>query len=174
MKKVNLISLISVSLLMLFFNISLVSQTLDSYGTLERPKDIGNSDFDGFKNNSFDTYFNTCKIEANLKEIEGNVEKYNADKENIDANALKSDLKSLTDINTSINGLREDLKTLKDKSENMASKAKTLTPKTKSLKAVQNTKKSTEAINQAKSKMPVIAQTNAELIKSVKGLLGEN
>jgi prefoldin subunit 5 len=166
-----IMALMSVSFL---FSNYASAQTLDSYGELKRPANMGDSEYDSFKNSSFDVYFNTCKLDANLKKIEGNLVGYQQDKDNIDFKSLRSDIKALREINEAIPDLKNELKGLKGKSENLAKNAKNVKPKMKAPKAVKNTKKSIEALDKAKEKMGSLVDRQAAALKLATELLGDN
>jgi len=173
-KKTLLTTLIlSLSFLMIT-SINLKAQTLDSYGDIERPKNIGNSDFDGFKNSSFDIYYNAHKLDKNLKTIEGNLVKYAEDKDNIDFESLRKDIKALKNTKESVKELSADLKSLDDKSKSMVKNAKNVKPRTKTPKAVKNTDKSVKVLNDAKTTLKTVSDNQVTLIKTATELLGDN
>ncbi len=160
--------------LFIFFSVNIKAQTLDSYGDMKRPANIGVSDFDNFKNSCFDIYFNSHKLDKELKDIETNLTKYAADKSNIDFNSLREDIKSLKAINESTKELTAELKALDDKSETMAKNAKNIKPKTKAPKAVKNTNSSIKALNDAKSTLKSVGENQTTLLKQATELLGDN
>jgi len=171
-KKTSLI-ILSLSFL-LFFSTNLMAQSLDSYGDMKRPANIGNSDFDNFKNSSFDIYYNSHKLDQNLKKIEGNLVKYAEDKSNIDFNSLREDIKALDATEKSVKELSADLKTLDDKSKDMVKNAKNIKPRSKAPKAVKNTNKAVKALNDAKTTLKSVSENQVDLLKKAKELLGEN
>ncbi len=165
--------IIALSFLMIN-SISLSAQTLDSYGDMKRPANVGNSDFDSFKNSSFDVYFNSHKLDKNLKVVEGNLAKYAEDKDNIDFKSLKEDIKALKKTKDSAKELSADLKTLDDKSSTMVKNAKDFKPRTKAPKAIKNTDKSVKALNDAKKTLKIVGENQAALLKKAQELLGDN
>ena len=166
-----LVALLGVS----FFFISTTNaQTLDSYGDgLKRPASIGVGDFDNFKNSSFDTYFNVCKLDKNLAKVEENLIAYKKDKDNIDIKSLRDDVRALNEINEAVPGLKSELKQLKGQGETMVKNAKNVKPKMKAPKAIRNTKKSVEALDKAKEKMGVLVERQKTALATAKELLGE-
>jgi hypothetical protein len=151
-----------------------VAQNDDKYGTLERPDNVGNADFDNFKNSCFDVYFNVGKLDENLKSVETNLVAYQKDKSNINFTSLKTDIKSLNDINASITKLQGEAATLKDKSQSMVEGAKNFTPKLKAPKAIKNTNKSVDALDQANARMKVLLENQKTALATAKELLGNH
>lgn len=133
----------------LFVNTLSAQNDDDKYGDLERPDNIGVSDFDNFKNSSFDVYYNVGKLDVNLAKVEENLIVYKKDKANMDVNSLKSDVKSLNEINEAFPKLQGELKQLKGQGETMVKNAKNVKPKMKAPKAAKNTKKSVTALDKA-------------------------
>ncbi|MEN8121470.1 MAG: hypothetical protein ABFS35_14050 [Bacteroidota bacterium] len=173
-KRTLLTSVILVLSFLMINSTNLTAQTLDSYGEMKRPANIGNSDFDSFKNSSFDIYFNAHKMDQNLKKIEENLAKYAEDKENIDMNSLTEDIKALKKTKESTKELTTDLKALDDKSQSMVKNAKNIKPKTKAPKAVKNTNKSVDALKDAKKTLKEVSENQVALLKKAQELLGDN
>jgi hypothetical protein len=151
-----------------------VAQSDDKYGDLERPENIGDSEFDNFKNSCFDIYFNVGKLDENLKKVETNLVAYQKDKSNIDFTSLKSDIKALNEINESLTKLQSETTSLKGKSEQMVKNAKNFTPKLKAPKAVSNTNKSVTALDKANERTLVLVDNQKRALATAKELLGNN
>ncbi len=167
------ISVILVLSLLMINSMNLIAQNLDSYGDMKRPANIGNSDFDSFKNSCFDIYYNSHKLDKNLKVIEGNLVKYADDKDNIDFESLGKDIEALKKSKESAKELSTDLKALDDKSTSMVKNAKNLKPRTKSPKAVKNTNNSIKALNDAKVTLKEVSENQVTLLKTAQELLGD-
>jgi hypothetical protein len=150
-----------------------VAQSVDKYGDLERPNDLGNADFDNFKNSSFDIYFNVGKLDENLKKVETNLVEYKKDKSNINVVSLKNDIVSLNNIGASLIKLQTETADLKGKSEKMIKDAKNFTPKLKAPKAVSNTNKSVTALDKANDKTKVLIDNQKLALATAKELLGD-
>lgn len=150
------------------------AQNDDKYGDLERPENLGNADFDNFKNSSFDIYYNVGKLDENLKKVETNLVEYKKDKSNINIASLKSDIQSLNEINESVVKLQKETATLKDKSETMVKEAKNFKPAMKAPKAVGNTNKSVTALDKANDRLKVLAENQKTAMATAKELLGDN
>ena len=149
------------------------AQRDDKYGDLDRPDNIGNSDFDNFKNSSFDVYFNVGKLDENLKKVETNLVEYQKDKSNINVSSVRSDIKSLNEIGEALVKLQTETTSLKDKSEEMVKGAKNFTPKLKAPKAISNTNKSVTALDQTNDRLKVLVDNQKLALATAKELLGE-
>ncbi len=172
-KKLQTIAILVLSFLMIN-STGLTAQTLDSYGEIKRPANIGNSDYDGFKNSSFDVYYNAHKLDKNLQKIETNMVKYAADKDNIDFKSLREDIKALKNTKNSMKDLSSKLKTLDNKSAAMVKGAKSFKPKMKAPKAIKNTNKSVDALKDAKATLKSVGENQVTLLKTAQELLGDN
>jgi hypothetical protein len=163
-----------ISLFMAGINQGFAQSSDDKYGDLVRPDNLGNADFDNFKNSCFDIYFNVGKLDENLKSVETNLVGYKKDKSNINFTSLKSDIKSLNEIGESLIKLQGETATLKNKSEQMVKDAKNFTPKLKAPKAISNTNKSVTALDQANDRTKVLIGNQKTALATAKELLGNN
>jgi len=150
------------------------AQSDDKYGDLERPDNVGNGDFDNFKNSAFDVYFNVGKLDENLKKVETNLVEYKKDKSSMNIASLKSDITSLNEIGESLIKLQTETTSLKDKSEKMVKDAKSFTPKLKAPKAISNTNKSVTALDKANDRLKVLVENQKLALTTAKELLGNN
>jgi hypothetical protein len=164
-------ALLSLSLML---SLGANAQNLDKYGDLERPDNIGDGDFDNFKNSSFDVYYNVGKLDVNLQKVETNLVAYQKDTKNIDFNSLKSDIKSLNEINQAMPALQSEITSLKGKSEAMVKGAKDFSPKLKAPKAVKNTDKSVKALDAANDRLKILTEHQKTALETAKQLLGNN
>jgi hypothetical protein len=149
------------------------AQRDDKYGDLERPDNVGDGEFDNFKNSCFDIYFNVGKLDENLKKVETNLVNYQKDKSNINVMSLKNDIVSLNDIGASLIKLQGETTTLKGKSEKMVKDAKNFSPKLKAPKAISNTNKSVTALDQANERTKVLIDNQKTALAVAKELLGD-
>ena len=92
---------------------------------LERPKNMGDSKFDNFKNSSFDIYDKVGEIDQNLGKIEENLLSYQEDKDNMDLTSLKNDIKALKELNKDIPKLKSELTELSGQGKTLATEAST-------------------------------------------------
>lgn len=146
----------------------------EKYGDMERPNNIGVSNFDNFKNSAFDIYYNIGKLDVNLAKVEENLISYKKDADNINYQSLKSDVKSLNEINEAIPKLQSEVKGLKGESETMIKNAKNIKPRTKSPKAVGNTKKAVKALDAANDRAKILVDRQKIALKLATELLGDN
>ncbi|MDF1549210.1 MAG: hypothetical protein P1P88_15395 [Bacteroidales bacterium] len=145
----------------------------EKYGDLERPANVGDSDFDNFKNSSFDVYYNVGKLDVNLKKVETNLISYKENPDNIDFASLRADIKSLNEINAAIPKLQSEVTSLKGKSESMVKGAKDFKPKLKAPKAIKNTNQSVTALDKANDRMKTLVEDQKAALMTAKELLGE-
>jgi hypothetical protein len=94
---------------------------------LEKPKDMGVSEFDEFKNNAFAIF----KKSQDFKKMVDEGQKFTAD-----------DVKAVDD-------LKNDLAALQEKSEALVKKAKDVKPMTKAPAATKNTQASVKALKRS-------------------------
>ena len=127
---------------------------------VERPKNVGVSDFDSFKNSSFDIKDESATLKKNITHLDNEIKKYSGLINTIGVAKLKNDLKALRESSQAIKKLTEAIAKLDDQGKSMVENAKTIKPKTKSLGAVKNTNKSIKGLDFAKADL-----------KSVTGLL---
>jgi len=164
-------ALLSLSLML---SLGANAQNVDKYGTLERPENVGDADFDNFKNSSFDTYYNVGKLDENLQKVETNLIAYKKDTKNIDYNSLRSDIKSLNEINQALPALQTEVTSLKGKSESMVKNAKSFKPVTKAPKAVKNTDKAVKALDAANDRLKILTANQKAALVTATELLGKN
>jgi seryl-tRNA synthetase len=134
---------------------------------LEKPKDIGISEFDVFKNNSFSIYSETKRIEAEVKLLDKDIKSYAADFKNVELEKLKKDYKALKSLQKQLPALEDDIKKISPQSEALLAKTKDISPKQKSIGAIGNTNKSVKALDQAKQNLKDIS----DILKSDTELL---
>jgi len=145
----------------------------EKYGDLERPANVGNSDFDNFKNSSFDVYYNVGKLDVNLKKVETNLMSYKENKDNLDVASVKADIKSLKEIGEAMPKLQSEITSLKGKSDAMVKGAKDFKPKLKAPKAIKNTNESVTALDKANERMKTLVDDQKAALKAATELLGE-
>ncbi len=129
---------------------------------LKRPKNIGDSDVDGFVDQSFDVYEATLSTDKNLATIETDLEKIEKD-----GNKIKQDadiLKRLYGIQKEIRSRDDKIRELDNKAVSMAENAKNIKPVTKAPKAVKNVNEATKALKLSQEMTPKQATKTQELI----------
>lgn len=145
----------------------------EQYGDLERPDNVGNSDFDNFKNSSFDVYYNVGKLDVNLKKVETNLMSYKENPDNVDVSSVRADIKSLKEIGEAMPKLQSEITSLKGKSDAMVKGAKDFKPKLKAPKAIKNTNQSVTALDKANERMKTLVEDQKAALKTATELLGE-
>lgn len=138
------------ALLAVAFLLSITSFNLLAQDNLKRPKNIGDPEYDNFKNSSFNIYFNLKKYRKSIDSLDTNISSYMEDSENVSLKTLKEDKKSAQNLVKSVKKLKTEFQRLDDRAKTLAKNAKSIAPKTKSVKAVKNTNKSIKALNESK------------------------
>ncbi len=123
-----------------------------------RPGDIGESEFDNFKNSSFNILEESTKLDENLKHIDEEIKTYSGVMSTVSTEKIKGHYKALTGVKGEVETINSNIGELDDKGKDMLANASKITPKMKSIKATANTKKSVEGLDAAKNKMKSITQ----------------
>ena len=137
MKKTTLI-------LLAFF--CLIGTHLLAQDPVKRPENMGISDFDSFKNTSFDSQDESINLNKNANKLDQEIKGYAGVLSTISVPKLKGDLEALRGIHKSQKALREKLSTLDEQGKALVGKAKEVTPKLKVPQATGNTNKSIKAL----------------------------
>lgn len=145
----------------LFFTVLILSSLataslLAQDKTVSRPGDIGDSEFDNFKNNSFNVLEESTKLKNDLKTIDDEVKSYSGIMSTIATDKIKGNYKALTGIRKEVESVNANISELDDKGKDMVENAGKVTPKMKSIKATANTKKSVEGLEIAKGNLKSI------------------
>jgi len=135
---------------------------------MNRPKDMGNSDFDDFKNSSFDIYDESFKLKQNVDHINKEVTEYSGIINTVGIDKLKNHYKALTETHSAIQELSQNIGELDEQSADMVSNAKDVSPKMKSLTATKNTNNSVKALGVAKDNLNAVRSTVESDIKLIK------
>lgn len=133
---------------------------------LKRPENVGDSEVDGFVNQSFDLYLSTLATDKNLKGIEADIEKIEKE-----GNKIKSDAdvaKRLYAIQGEIRTRDEKAKELDNKAADMAKHAKDIKPINKVPKATKNVNSATKALDRTKEMTPAQVKKTEELSERIK------
>ncbi len=135
--------------------------------TVSRPEDIGESEFDNFKNSSFNVMEESAKLKRDLTHIDNEIKSYGGVLSEVATDKLKGHYQALTGVKKEVEAVNSNIAELDDKGKDMVANASKVTPKMKSLKATANTKKSVEGLEVAKGNMAAIAdmlKTDTQLI----------
>lgn len=133
----------------------------------KRPENIGVSDFDTFKNSSFDILDESAQLKTDAAKVEADIKAYSATLSNATLEKLKDDYKALRGISKSSKELTDKIGSLDTDGKNLLSSAKNVTPRTKSPVATSNTNKSIKGLDAAKKNLESVSSivtTNSKLL----------
>lgn len=147
-----------VQFVFIFLSLILIIPVFAQDKTVSRPSDIGESEFDEFKNSSFNVLEESTKLKTDLSHIDKEIKEYSGVMSTIGTDKIKGHYKALTGIRSEVEGVNSNIAQLDDKGKNMVTNASKVTPKLKSIKATANTKKSVEGLEVAKGNMKSITE----------------
>src|SRR5688572_22156794 len=133
----------------------------------KRPENIGVSDFDSFKNNSFDILDESASLKKDATRIDGEVKNYQATISSLTLDKLKTDYKALKGIAESSKALTSKIGDLDNQGKDLLANAKNVTPKIKSPQATKNTNSSIKGLDASKKNLgdvSTLVQTNTKLL----------
>ena len=142
----------------IFLSLILIIPTLAQDKTVSRPSDIGESEFDEFKNSSFNVLEESTKLKENLTHVDKEIKEYSGVMSTVSTDKIKAHYKALTGIKSETEAINSNIAQLDNKGKDMVSNANKVTPKMKSIKATTNAKKSVEGLEVAKGNMKSIAE----------------
>lgn len=150
----------------LFLFAAVVSQSvLAQDDAPKRPENIGISDFDSFKNNSFDILDESTKLKKDATRIDGEIK--GGALAGVSVDKIKQDYKALKGISTSSQALSEKIGQLNDQSKQMLENAKNVNPKLKAPAATNSTNKSIKGLDSARKNL----DATSDLVKNNMALL---
>jgi len=109
---------------------------------VSRPKNVGISDFDDFKNSSFDVREESASLNDNVSQLDSEIKNYSGVINTIGVDKLKKDLAALKGSKDAVKVLNDKIGDLDNDGKKMAENAKKVTPKMKSVSATKNTNQS--------------------------------
>lgn len=142
---------------------------------IKRPEDIGVSDFDSFKNTSFDILMNADRLKLDTKRVDDAVKQYPTGT-GLSIDRVKGDYNALKRIKSETSELAEKIPTLDDQGKQLVENAKEIKPKLKSFDAVANTNKSMKALEKAKTSLTdtgKLVDTNLKIVTDALKAQGE-
>ncbi len=131
----------------------------------KRPDNIGVSDFDGFKNNSFDILDESTRLKNDATRIDNEIKGGVLSSMTVDK--IRQDVRALRGISESSQALTQKIGELDEQGKTLLSNAKNVNPKTKAPAASNNTNKSVKGLEVARKNLDVTAtlvQSNTELL----------
>ncbi|HEY5692800.1 MAG TPA: hypothetical protein VIS49_15190 [Cyclobacteriaceae bacterium] len=157
----------SIHFILVLFSLFFVLPTFAQDKTVGRPTDIGESEFDNFKNSAFNVMEESAKLKRDLTHVDDEIKSYGGILSEVATDKLKGHYQALTGIKKETEAVNSNIAQLDDKGKDMVANAGKVTPKMKSIKATANTKKSVEGLDVAKGNMKAIAdmlQNDTKLI----------
>jgi len=147
----------NIAIVLMAFGLFLVTPLVAQDKSVSRPGDIGESEFDDFKNSSFNVLEESTKLKRDLTHVDDEIKSYGGVLGEVATDKLKGHYQALTGIKKEVEGVNSNIAELDNKGKVMVSNASKVTPKMKSIKATANTKKSVEGLDVAKGNMKSIA-----------------
>jgi hypothetical protein len=133
----------------------------------KRPENIGVSDFDTFKNSSFDIFDESGQLKTDAAKVEASVKTYAATPSSATLEKLKEDYQALRGISKSSKELTDKIGSLDTEGKSLLTSAKNVSPRTKSPVATKNTNTSIKGLNAAKKNLEsvsTIVTTNTKVV----------
>lgn len=133
----------------------------------KRPENIGVSDFDTFKNSSFDILDESTKLKTDATKVDTDVKAYAATISNANLEKLKGDYAALRGISKSSKELSAKIGDLDTKGKALLSSARDVSPRTKSPAATKNTNSSIKGLDASKKNLSAVGtlvSTNSKLL----------
>jgi vacuolar-type H+-ATPase subunit I/STV1 len=125
---------------------------------VQRPKNVGISEFDNFKNSSFDIKEESASLKADVKQIDDEVKGYSGVINTVGVDKLRTNLAALKGSKESVSKLNEKLGVLDEQGKTLVQKAKSVKPKMKSVGATKNTNSSVKGLNLAKDDLKAVGE----------------
>ncbi len=136
----------------------------------QRPTNIGVSDFDTFKNSSFDIFDESSTLKTDAARVDASVKTYAATPSSATLETLKDDYKALRGITKASKELTTRIGNLDTESKDLLNSVKNVSPRTRAPIATKNTNASIKGLNAAKENL---AQVSAIVTTNTKVVAGE-
>jgi hypothetical protein len=144
---------------------------------VKRPENIGVSDFDSFKNSSFDILDESTQLKNDVTRLDTDIKSYAGGIASVSLEKLKADYKALKDLGQSSQALTTKIGGLDEKGKELLASAKTINPRTKAPAASNNTNKSIKGLETARKNLDGVSsvlQENVKLLSAELKSRGEN
>ncbi len=151
----------------IFIGALMIPMALVAQDDVQRPKNMGNSDFDNFKNSAFDIKDESQSLKEGVTQIDNEVKNYSGVINTIGVDKLKNNLAALKESKEAVKTLNERIGVLDDQGKSMLDNAKTVKPKMKSISATKNTNQSIKGLNIAKGNLKDVGSILDEDIKLI-------
>lgn len=135
--------------------------------TPKRPENIGVSDFDTFKNSSFDILGESANLKTDATKVDTDVKAYAATMSNASLEKLKADFAAIKGVSKSSKELSAKIGDLDTQGKALLTSAKNVNPRTKSPAATKNTNSSIKGLDASKKNLEVVSglvTTNTKLL----------
>ena len=131
---------------------------------VKRPTNVGISNFDNFKNSSFDITDESSSLKKNVAIIDKEIKSYSGLMNTIGVDKLKKNFKALKESQVAIKKLTDRIGKLDNEGKILVQDAKNVKPKLKSVSATKNTNKSIKGLGVAKGEIKsVTALLNTDI-----------
>lgn len=143
---------------------------------IKRPKNVGISDFDNFKNSSFDVREESGSLNEDVTKLDGEIKNYSGVMNTIGVAKLKEDLAALKGSKDAVAKLNDKIGDLDNEGKTLVQNAKQVKPKLKSVSATKNTNKSIKGLGLAKNDLTSVSsllETDIKLLSDELKTRGE-
>jgi len=137
----------------IFFSYVLIAQE-----SVDRPKDVGVSDYDNFKNSSFDVQDESASLKENVTQIDNEIKQYSGVMNTLSVSKIRENLTALKESKQAVKVLSDKLADLSPQGKTLVENAKNVTPKMKSVSASKNTNKSMKALDLSKNDLKSVGE----------------
>jgi hypothetical protein len=160
-------------LFLLFFTVVFVfgQTTKEEAKKLARPADCGVSQYDDFKNSSFNLLSELLKTDTNYEKIKVDISGYVEGEKEVTIDGVKGDISRLKSLKGSLESMDERVASLTTDGNDLLENATKVKPVTKVKAATDNTKESLKAVDLSKKMIDEISGQVEEDIKSLTELL---
>jgi len=138
---------------------------------LKRPGDCGVSQYDDFKNSSFNLLSELLKTDTNYEQIKGDISGYVEGEKEVTVDGVKGDITRLKKLKGSLESMDERVATLATDGNDLLQNATKVKPVTKVKAATDNTKDSMQAVDLSKKMIDEMSGQVEEDIKSLTDLI---
>lgn len=133
----------------------------------KRPEDVGASEFDAFKNSSFDIMDESATLKKDATKIDTDVKAYAATLSTVTLEKLQADFKAIKGVSSSSKELNTKISALDEKGKALLTSAKDFTPKMKAPAITNHVKKSISGLDFSKKNLEgvtALVTTNTKLL----------
>ena len=144
--------------MLLMLGMIITSLMVKAQDDVKRPKNVGISDFDNFKNTSFDVREESASLNENVGKIDSEIKNYSGVINTIGVAKLKEDLAALKESKDAVKILNDKIGDLDNDGKSLMENAKKVKPKMKSMSATKNTNQSIKGLGLAKKDLKSVSE----------------